>query len=142
MQRASFVFLTVTILALFGGVASADPTADLIALDKEWGNAGIRGDAAAAAKLLADSLVSVDETGIHDKKAELAATSPAPAGTKYEPADFKVTFLDANTAIMTHSTKGYQAHYSMHVWSNKSGHWQVIATSTTPIEEKKEKEKE
>ena len=131
MQRTSFIVLTVTILALFGGTASADTTADLIALDMQWGAAGMKGDTVAVGKLLADTLVSVDETGVKDKKGELADTA-APAGTKYEPSDFKVTLLDANTAIMTHVTKGYQAHYSLHVWSRKSGQWKVAATSTTP----------
>ena len=132
MQRTSFIVLTVTILALFGGTASADTTADLIALDMQWGAAGIKGDTVAVGKLLADKLVAVDETGVKDKKGELAGTTAAPAGTKYEPTDFKVTLLDADTAIMTHVTKGYQAHYSLHVWSRKGGQWKVVATSTTP----------
>jgi hypothetical protein len=43
-----------------------------------------------------------------------------------------VTFLDGDTAIMTHSTKGEEAHHSMHAWSRKGGSWKVVATSTTP----------
>jgi hypothetical protein len=119
-------------LALDAGAARADTTADLTALDKQWGAAGMKGDAAAAGKLLADNLVSVSDTGITDKKGELAAMTPPPAGTMYEPTDYKVTMLDANTAIMTHATTGAEAHYSMHVWSKKSGQWKVVATSTTP----------
>ena len=136
MQRTSFIMLTATVLALFSGTASADTTADLIALDMQWGAAGIKGDSVAAGKLLADTLVSVDETGVKDKKGDLAGTTAAPAGTKYEPTDFKVTLLDANTAIMTHGTKGDKAHYSLHVWSRKGGQWKVVATSTTPIKSK------
>ena len=123
MQRNSFIMVTATVLALFSGTASADTTADLIALDMQWGAAGIKGDSVAAGKLLADTLVSVDETGVKDKKGDLAGTTAAPAGTKYEPTDFKVTLLDANTAIMTHGTKGDTAHYSLHVWSRKGGQW-------------------
>lgn len=137
MLRTSFIIiLTVTVLAMFGGTASADTTADLIALDMQWGDAGIKGDTVAAGKLLADTLVAVDETGVKDKKGDLASTTAAPAGTKYEPTDFKVTLLDADTAIMTHGTKGYQAHYSLHVWSRKGGQWKVIASSSTPIKSK------
>ncbi|MDP9089701.1 MAG: nuclear transport factor 2 family protein [Pseudomonadota bacterium] len=136
MQRTSFIMLTLTVLALFGGAASADTTADLIALDNQWGAAGIKGDSVAAGKLLADTLVSVDESGVKDKKGDLAGMTAAPAGTQYEPTDFKVTLLDADTAIMTHSTKGYQAHYSLHVWSRKGGQWKVVATSSTPIKSK------
>ena len=136
MQRTSFIMLTATVLALFGGTASADTTADLIALDMQWGAAGIKGDTVAVGKLLADTLVSVDETGVKDKKGDLAGTTAEPAGTKYEPIDFKVTLLNADTAIMTHGTKGDKAHYSLHVWSRKGGQWKVVATSTTPIKSK------
>jgi len=83
-------------------------------------------------KLLADKVVSIDENGVVGKQGVLAATKPAPAVTRYEPTDFKVTFINPDTAIMTHGTKGADAHYSLHVWSRKGGTWQVIATSTTP----------
>ena len=136
MQRMIWVALTGMLLAGFGAIASADDKADLIERDKAWGAAGTKGDAEAVAKILADNLVSVSNKGVTDKKGELAANEPAPAGTQHEPTDFTVTFLDKDTAIMTHGTKGADAHYSMHVWSRKSGQWQVVATSTTPVEGK------
>ena len=136
MKRMVWVALTGVLLAGFGAIASADDKADLIARDKAWGAAGTKGDAEAVAKILADNLVSVSNKGVTDKKGELAANEPAPAGTQYEPTDFTVTFLDKDTAVMTHGTKGADAHYSMHVWSRKSGQWQVVATSTTPVEGK------
>jgi len=85
-----------------------------------------------AAKLLADKVVSVTESGVRGKQGELADMKPGPTGTRYEPTDYKVTFLNPDTAIMTHGTKGTDAHYSLHVWSRKGGTWQVVATSTTP----------
>jgi len=136
MKRMIWVALTGMLLAGFGAIASADDKADLIERDKAWGAAGTKGDAEAVAKILADNLVSVSNKGVTDKKGELAANEPAPAGTQYEPTDFTVTFLDKDTAVMTHGTKGADAHYSMHVWSRKSGQWQVVATSTTPVEGK------
>ena len=136
MRKIPLLVATSTLVASFGGLANADTTADLIALDKQWGAAGIKGDTAAVAKLLADSLVAVDPTGVMGKKAELAATTAAPAGTQYEPVDYKVTMLDADTAIMTHSTKGAESHHSLHVWSRKGGQWQVVATATAPAEAK------
>jgi hypothetical protein len=131
-----WVALTGVLLAGFGAIASADDKADLIERDKAWGAAGTKGDAEAVAKILADNLVSVSNKGVTDKEGELAANEPAPAGTQYEPTDFTVTFLDKDTAVMTHGTKGADAHYSMHVWSRKSGQWQVVATSSTPAEGK------
>jgi hypothetical protein len=131
-MRPTLMIGLATLLVLGAVPALADDTAALIALDKQWGEAGSKGDTAAVAKLLADNLVSVTEAGVRGKKEELADNEPAPAGTKYEPTNFKVMFLDANTAIMTHSTTGDDAHVSLHVWSKKSGAWQVVATSTTP----------
>ena len=66
------------------------------------------------------------------KQGELADSQPAAAGTIYEPTDYKVTFINPDTAVMTHGTKGADAHYSLHVWSRKGGAWQIVATSTTP----------
>ena len=137
MQRNTLVLISATFcLASFVGAVRADTTADLIALDTQWGNSGVTGDTVAAGKLLSDKLVAVDQHGVTDKKGQLADSKPAPAGTKYEPTDFKVTMLDADTAIMTHGTKGEDAHYSLHVWSHKSGKWQVVATSSTPAQAK------
>ena len=137
MQRILTTVLAGMLLAAFGATASADDTADLIAQDMAWGAAGTKGDTDAVAKLLADDLVSVSGQGVTDKKGELAASEPAPAGATYEPTDYKVMLLDKDTAIMTHGTKGEDAHYSLHVWSRKSGQWKVVATSATPIEPKK-----
>src|SRR5690349_17139847 len=104
---------------------AADDTDALIKLDKQWGESGIKGDTTALAKFLADNVVSVTPKGMRGKQGELADSPPAPAGTRYEPTDYKVTFLNPDTAIMTHGTKGTDAHYSLHVWSRKGGTWQV-----------------
>lgn len=134
-RRAMFASIPV-VLTLAAGVARADATADLIALDKQWGAAGGKGDTAAMAKLLADNLVSVDQDGIRGKKDELALAKPDPDAGTYEPTDYKVTFMGDDMAIMTHATKGKDAHNSLHVWSKKGGHWQVVASSSTPIKAK------
>jgi hypothetical protein len=123
-----------TLLVMFTAIAgAADDTDALIALDKQWGESGVKGDTTVAAKLLADKVVSVTESGVRGKQGELADMKAPPAGTRYEPTDYKVTFLNPDTAIMTHGTKGADAHYSLHVWSRKGGTWQVVATSTTPV---------
>jgi hypothetical protein len=123
-----------TLLVIFMATAyAADDKDALIALDKQWGESGVKGDTTVASKLLADKVISVTETGVRGKEGELADMKPEPAGTRYEPTDYKVIFLNADTAIMTHGTKGADAHYSLHVWSRKGGTWQVVATSTTPV---------
>jgi hypothetical protein len=125
------VLVTVaTVLVMFAATAyAADDTEALIALDKQWGESAIKGDKTVSEKLLADTVVSVDENGVMGKQAMIADIKPAPAGTRYEPTGYKVTFMNPDTAIMTHSTKGADAHYSLHVWSRKGGAWQIIATS-------------
>jgi hypothetical protein len=123
-----------TLLVMFAATANAaDDTDALIALDKQWGESGVKGDTTVAAKLLADKVLSVTDSGVRGKQSELAAMKPEAAGTHYEPTDYKVMFLNPDTAIMTHGTKGADAHYSLHVWSRKGGTWQVVATSTTPV---------
>jgi len=128
----SILIAGMTSLIAFASAAhAADDTQALIALDKQWGESIVKGDPAVSEKLLADKVVSVDENGTMGKQAILADIKPAPAGTRYEPTDFKVTFLNPDTAIMTHGTKGASAHYSLHVWSRKGGTWQIVATSMT-----------
>lgn len=136
MKHVIATLLAGTLLAGPGTIARADDTADLIAQDKAWAAAGMKGDRDAIAKLLADDLVSVDEKGVRDKKGELAASEPAPAGATYEATDYKVVFLDTVTAVMTHGTRGQDAHNSLHVWSKKSGQWKIVATSSTPVASK------
>jgi hypothetical protein len=131
MYRTSIAIAA--LLLTFAATAGATETDDLIALDKQWGESGMKGDRAVATRLLSDKVVSVTENGVRGKQGELADMTPAAAGALYEATDYKVTFVNPDTAIMTHGTKGDEAHYSMHVLSrDKGGKWQVVATSTTP----------
>lgn len=131
MQR--ILIASAAFLSLFATAASAGDKEDLIALDKQWAESVMKGDNFAAEKILADQIVSVTQEGVGGRKEEIASYQVAPAGTRYEATDYKVMFLNPDTAVMTHGTKGPDAHYSMHVWSRKGGKWQVIATSTTPM---------
>jgi hypothetical protein len=135
MKHFTAVVVVGVALAAFATSARADDKADLIALDKAWGEAGVKGDSAAAAKLLDDGLVSVSENGVTDKKGEMANDQATP-GAMYQPTDYKVVFLNADTAVMTHGTGGDAAHYSLHVWVRKGGMWKVVATSATPVAKK------
>jgi len=117
--------------------AGGEKKEHLIKLDQKWGAAGTAGDTDTVGKLLAKGLVAVDGTGVHGKAEQLENNEPAPEGTTYEPSDYQVTFLTDHIAVMTHAVSGDEgAAYSMHVWSNKSGNWQVVATSSTPADSK------
>ena len=126
----SILVTVATFLVMFTAAAyAADDTETLIALDKQWGESVLTGDKTVSAKLLADKIVSVDQNGVMGKQEMLADIKPAPAGSRYEPTGYKVTFMNPDTAIMTHSTKGTDAHYSLHVWARKGDTWQIVATS-------------
>jgi hypothetical protein len=131
MQRTPIVVAALSLMLVT--TAGATDTDDLIALDKQWGESGMKGDMSMTERLLTDQVVSVTPEGVRGKKGELADNEPAPAGERYQPTDYKVTFVNPDLAIMTHGTKGTDAHYSMHVWSRKGGKWQIVATSTTPM---------
>jgi ketosteroid isomerase-like protein len=132
MQHKQVLSFASLFLLFHVTAASADDSKALIELDKQWGKSGMAGDTAKVDSLLADDLVSVTEQSVRGKDEELADNQPAPAGATYEPTDYQVVFVDDDTAIMTHGTKGDDAHYSLHVWSKNDGDWQIIATSTTP----------
>ena len=121
--------LLVACLAMMPAVALAGDAAALIALDKAWGAAATADDASA---MISDKLIAVDSEGVTGKSQlmEALATSEPPAGP-YVASDYKVEFLDANTAIMVHSAgSGDDAHRSMHVWRKTAGKWQVAATAS------------
>lgn len=133
MRINRFAGFVGVLLSLTVGAAVAGSDDELIALDKKWGEAGMAGDTDTVATLLADDLVYVSENGVGGKAEELADNEPAPEGTTYQPSDYTVMWLDDNTAIMTHSGTSEDGNYSsLHVWSNKSGSWQVIATAGVP----------
>src|SRR4029078_13117144 len=100
-----------TSLIMFAAAAhAADETDALIELDKKWGEAWVKGDTRAAAKLLADKVVSVSDSGVKGKQGELADMKSAPSSPRYEPTDYKVTFINPDTALMTHGPKACNHH--------------------------------
>ncbi|MBN7796192.1 nuclear transport factor 2 family protein [Parahaliea mediterranea] len=119
---------------LAGAPALADQAADrekLIALDKSWGEAR---DATSLKKLLDPQMIGIAPQGVADRDRQIAIeTAPGASAGPYEPADYKVHFIDDDVAIMVHSVRGTEPHYSMHVWEEDDGVWRVVATATTPM---------
>jgi hypothetical protein len=136
MNRFVITTLVAPLLLAGAALARADDSAALIALDKQWGEARIKADMSAVGALLGDQLVSVSESGVRNRAEELADNAPITDVKAYEPTDFKVVFLNPDTAIMTHGVKGGDGHYSLHVWSRTGGSWKVVASSTTPAAKK------
>lgn len=128
--------------------ASTNAEQDLIKLDKQWGEAGLRGDAAVLEGILADDFMGVSPTGVATKAqniAEAKTEAPNITNATYVADGYTVRFLDPTTAVMTHSAlekglnKGKEytdQHWSMHVWVKRNDRWQVVASQSTPIPQK------
>jgi hypothetical protein len=118
-------------MALLPAFAFAGGAADLIALDKVWGEARQPDEASA---LISDKLVAIDQDGVSGK-AELmeSLATGEPSAEPYVAGDYAVEFLDTDTAVMVHSAgTGEDTHWSLHVWKKSGGKWQVVATASIP----------
>ena len=121
---------------------------ELISLDKEWGEAGLRGDTAVLERILADDFIGNSPTGVATKAQNIAEAKTNAANitnATYVADEYTVRFLDPNTAVMTHRAvekgldKGKEyndQHRSIHVWVKRDGRWQVVASQATPIPQK------
>jgi hypothetical protein len=126
-------------------VSSNSAEQELISLDKEWGEAGLRGDAAVLERILADDFMGATPTAVATKAqniAEAKTNAPDITNATYTADEYTVRFLDKDTAVMTHRAvekglnKGKEytdQHRSIHVWVKRNGRWQVVASQATPI---------
>ena len=110
-----------------------DAKKQLIQLDQEWGNADAKHDKATLEKILATDVISVSPEGIQSREQLIAAEADAP-DTPYQADEYKIVFLNKDTALMAHRVTGAGKHMSFHVWVHRDGRWQVVGTSSTPIE--------
>ncbi len=131
--------MTVLVLAIVAAIAVASHHEGeaLIALDKEWG-AAAQGQAAVTAikRIIADDVVAISGTGIGGKvnMIEDAQSDDAPIAP-YVADHYSVKMLSDDIAVMTHHAADPDPHWSMHVWQNNDGDWQVVASATVPVEE-------
>jgi hypothetical protein len=129
-------------------VATPSAEQELITLDKEWGEAGLRGDSTVLERILADDFIGNSPAGVATKAqniAEAKTTAANITNATYVADEYTVRFLDPNTAVMTHRAvekglnKGKEyndQHRSIHVWVKRDGRWQVVASQATPIPQK------
>ena len=152
VSRMSVVTLVIIIAcALLGVVVStqaknvpADVQKALIALDKEWGEAG--GDAAKLDKIIGDSVLAIGPKGEAQDKQQLIASNKAAStdvtNSTYTADEYKFDMPSSDVVVMTHrgTTKGMQngkevteSHRSLHVFQKQNGQWQVVANAQLPI---------
>jgi hypothetical protein len=126
-------------------VAASSVDQELIKLDQEWGEAGIRGDTAKLELILADDFQGSGPAGVQTKAqniAEAKSNSANITNATYKADEYTVRWLDKDTAIMFHRAveKGQNKgadytdqHRSIHVWKKVNGRWQVVASQGMPI---------
>lgn len=120
----------------------------LIALDKQWGEAGSKGDTATLNKILGESFIGIGEKGeVLGKQEQVAATTATSSNVQnasYTADEYQFETVAPDVVLMTHraSTKGTkdgkevtEAHRSLHVFQKRGGKWQVVANAQLPIKE-------
>ena len=115
----------------------------LIALDKQWGEAGT--DPAALNKILSDKMLALGQNGEAQGKKEQIAASTSTASSGYAADEHKFETLTPDVVVMTHrgtstTTEGgkqvKESHRSLHVFQRNNGNWQVVASAQVPITQK------
>lgn len=138
--------LVATIALGQGASPPASVQQSLIALDKQWGEAGSKGDMAALNKILSDNYLGIGQKGeALGKQEQVAATTATSANVQnasYTADEYKFETLTPDVIVMTHraTTKGMQAgkevtesHRSLHVFQKRGGQWQVVANAQLPV---------
>jgi hypothetical protein len=112
----------------------------LIALDKQWGEAGT--DPTALNKILSDKMLALGQNGEAQGKKEQIAASTSTASSGYVADEHKFETLTPDVVVMTHrgtstTTEGgkqvKESHRSLHVFQRNNGNWQVVASAQVPI---------
>ena len=138
--------LVATIALGQGGSPPTSVQQDLIALDKQWGEAGGKGDTATLNKILSANFLGIGQKGeALGKQEQVAATTATSANVQnasYTADEYKFETLTPDVIVMTHraTTKGMQdgkevteSHRSLHVFQKRGGQWQVVANAQLPV---------
>ncbi len=107
--------------------AVADTTDDLIALDKQWGEAG------GPAGFVSEDVMGIGPNGIVGFS-DLVADAEAAGDMEesYVVSGYKITFLNDDIAVMVHSAAGSDPHSSLHVFQKQGDTWLVVANASVP----------
>lgn len=147
-------FLVVTVICACAMYAVSSQAKDvpnniqqsLIALDKQWGEAG--GDSAKLDKIISTGLIAISDKGeAQDKQQLIAANKDTSAGVtnnSYVADEYKFEMLSPDVVVMSHraTSKGMkdgkevtETHRSLHVFQKQNGQWQVAANAQLPVSE-------
>ena len=134
-----------SVLAVFGQ-AKADTGSvqqTLMQMERDWAEAGVKNDAAAVGKFIAEDWVGIDFEGKTITKAEVMADmkSGASATQSEELGPLKVRVF-GNTAVVTGSDtekstyKGKDSsgkYVWTDVWTMRDGRWQAVASQSVKV---------
>ena len=142
----AFLIMVAAVLSTPAKNVPADVQQALIALDKQWGEAG--GDTAKLDKIIGDNVLAIGVKGEAQDKQQLIASNKAlSAGVQngtYTADEYKFDMPSSDVVIMTHrgTTKGMQngkeateSHRSLHVFQKQNGQWRVVANAQLPVAE-------
>ena len=150
MKRILVITLLCTVVGVVVSTQAKNAPADvqqaLIALDKQWGEAG--GDTAKLDKIIGDNVLAIGSKGEAQDKQQLIASNKAVSAdvqnSTYTADEYKFDMPSSDVVVMTHrgTTKGMQngkeiteSHRSLHVFQKQNGRWQVVANAQLPIAE-------
>jgi hypothetical protein len=134
MNRAAVIGTVLVVLVAGIAIAAHHEKDQLVALDKEWGEA-VEGQVAVDAleRIIAEDVIQMSGGGIAtraDMIAELEAADPATG--PYKADKYEVKMITDEVAIMTHHAGDPEPHWSLHVWQKKGGKWVVVASASAP----------
>ena len=151
MKGTAIAVVAVVLFSALGERVSARRTGrqtteeQLLALDHQWSDANVRGDAETLGRILADDFIATDAQGVVWTKAEMleaigSGRIKTQASTTY---DYRVRVY-GDVAVMTHGASvtrvvdgknlsGRQR--STHVFVRRGGRWQAVANHVTKVTE-------
>jgi hypothetical protein len=121
IKKISIVFITA-----FSTFTFAGDRAELIELDKQWGNAG------GPAGFVSEDVIAIGPNGIVGISEMLDQASATPTDEVYTVSGYQIKFLREDVAVMVHSAAGSDPHSSMHVFQKQGDKWLVVANASVP----------
>jgi len=116
---------------------------ELTALDREWTQAGVKGDASILERVLADDYSGTNALGKTGTKADaIADLKSGVGGLESNEADNYSVREFGDTAVMTHDGvrkgqregKAFSERYrSLHVFVKRGGRWQAVASQNMTL---------
>lgn len=139
MKLRSLLFLVALSVPAFAGSAKADDEKAVLAAEKQYADALVKGDAATLEKLLADDLSYTHSSALMETKADVLKGITS-GKTKYKAIEFKTSKVRqyGNTVITNHEMVFAQPERSNRVfvtmvWAKQSGGWQMVQRQATRL---------